>query len=99
MKYAIRIMKYGLMSHCWVCTNSRRAWQFARNTTLGNTPIVLVFDISEDDLKFRIMMKQQTFSKNLKKIIGWEYLLACLKDQYSPKCRLRPIAVMEKCWS
>ena len=95
MKSARRIMKYGLMSHSWVATNSRRAWQFARNTTLGMTPTVLVFDISEDDLKFRTMMKQQTFSKNLKKIIGWEYRLACLKDQYSPKSRLRPIAVME----
>lgn len=95
IKYAKRIMEFGLMSHCWVCTNSKRAWQFARISTLGKTPVVLVFDIPEDDFKFRIMMKQATFSKNFKTIIGWEYRLACLKDQYSPKSRLRPIAVME----
>lgn len=83
------------MSHTWVATNSRRAWQFARISTLGKTPVVLVFDIPEDALTFRILMKQPTFSKNLKTIIGWEYMLACLKDQYSPKSRLRPIAVME----
>lgn len=99
LKYARRIMEFGLMSHSWVSSSSHRAWQFARIATLGKTPVVLVFDISQDDFKIRMMMKQPTFSKNLKTITGWEYLLACLKDQYSPKCRLRPIAVMEKCWS
>lgn len=85
---AEKIIKEGFQSHTWFASNEKRARVFGK--LKDGIPVVLVIELSEEELQKRLLVSQYTPKEKLHPEGGMEYLLGNYWGGM-PKKRLRPI--------